>query len=73
MYLKNVCCLISKSALFLMITSCDLLGILYKIYMFPLFISKNIESKEGRKRKGERKRKKEKEGREKKKNGRNRR
>ena len=30
------------------ITSCDLLGILYRIYMFHLFIEKNFESKGGR-------------------------
>ena len=45
-YRERVCRLISKSAFAFKITSCDLLGILNRIYMFHL-----SKSKEGRKRK----------------------
>ena len=45
----------SKPAFVLKITSCNLLGILYGIYIFYLFIKENFKSKE-RKRKKKRKR-----------------
>ena len=54
--------LIGKSAFVFKITSCDLSGILYRIYMFHLFIEKDFESKGGkkkRKRKRKRERRKE--------------
>ena len=61
-YQERVSLLISESMFVFKITSCDLLGILYRIHMFHVFLEKNFESKE-RKKKRKRKRKKNKEGR----------